>query len=72
MSDLVVVMQQKHTIILIKYNNNSLDENDEEGKEPINIDLTEQKTDPFNNENAIDFRWSDAKEEKRRGRYCFD
>ena len=42
-----------------------MEENDEEGKEPINIDLTEQKTDPFNDENAIDFRWSDAKEEEK-------
>ena len=40
-----------------------MDENDEEEKEPINIDLTEQKTDPYNDENAIDFRWSDVKEE---------
>ena len=28
---------------LIKYNNNNLEENDEEEKEPINIELTEQK-----------------------------
>ena len=41
-----------------------MEENDEEEKEPINIELTEQKTDPYNNENAIDFRWSDAKEEE--------
>ena len=39
---------------LIKYNNN-LEKNEEE-KEPINIELTEQKTDPYNDENAIDFR----------------
>ena len=30
--------------ILIKYNNNNLEENDEEEKEPINIELTDQKT----------------------------
>ena len=47
---------------LIKYNNN-LEENDEEEKEPINIEFTEQKTDPFNDENAIDFKWSDEQEE---------
>ena len=29
--------------ILIKYNNNYLEENDEEEKEPINIELTDQK-----------------------------
>ena len=28
---------------LIKYNNNNLEENDEEKKEPINIELTDQK-----------------------------
>ena len=48
---------------LIKYNNN-LNENDEEEKEPINIELTEQKTDPYNDENTIDFRWSDVQEEE--------
>ena len=36
--------------ILIKYNNNNLEENDEEEKKPINIKLTEQKTDPYNDE----------------------
>ena len=41
-----------------------MEENDEEEKEPINIEFTEQKTDPYNDENAIDFRWSDAKEEE--------
>ena len=29
--------------ILIKYNNNNLEENDEEEKELINIELTDQK-----------------------------
>ena len=28
---------------LIKYNNNNLEENDEEKKEPINIELTDKK-----------------------------
>ena len=39
-----------------------MEENDEEEREPINIDLTEQKTDPYNDEIAIDFKWSDVKE----------
>ena len=54
-----VVMQSKHTIYyvfrknlaaglpvaktLIKYNSNSLEENDEEEKEPINIEFNEEK-----------------------------
>ena len=38
----------------IEYNCNSLEENDEEEKEPINIELTNQKTDPYNYENVID------------------
>ena len=38
--------------------------NDDEEKEPINIELTEQKADPYNDENDIDFRWSDAKEDE--------
>ena len=54
-----VVMQSKHTMsiysikilatgkpvakILIKYNSNRLEENDEEEKEPINIELTNKK-----------------------------
>ena len=41
---------------LIKCNSNNLEENDEEEKEPIHIELTEHKTDPYNDENAIDFR----------------
>ena len=49
--------------ILIKYNNNNLEENDEEEKEPINIELTDQKTDPYNDENSIDSKWSDLTEE---------
>ena len=48
---------------LIEYNSNNLEENDEEEKEPTNIELTEQKTDPHNDENAIDFKWSSVKEE---------
>ena len=41
-----------------------MEENDDEEKEPINIELTEQKTDPYNDENAIYFRWSDEKEKE--------
>ena len=48
---------------LIEYNSNNLEENDEEEKEPINIELTEQKTKPYNDENAIDFKWSGVQEE---------
>ena len=47
---------------LIKYNNNS-EENDEKEKEPINIELAEQKSSSWNDENAICFKWSDVKEE---------
>ena len=50
-------------ITLVRYNNNNLEENNEEEKESINIELTEKKKDPYNNENAIDFRWSGVKEE---------
>ena len=39
-----------------------MEENDEE-KELIDIELTEQKIDPDNDENAIDFNWSNIKEE---------
>ena len=52
---------------LIKYKGNSSEENEEE-KEPIDIEFTEQKTDPYNNENATDFRWSDTW--RRLGRNC--
>ena len=40
-----------------------MEENDEEEKEPINIELTDQKTDPYNDENSIDSKWSDLTEE---------
>ena len=50
--------------ILIKYNSNNLEENDEEEKELINIELiVKKKKDPYNDENAIDSKWSDVKEE---------
>ena len=48
---------------LIEYNSNSSEENNELEKKPINIEFTEQKTDPYNDENAIYFRWSDEQEE---------
>ena len=41
---------------LIKYNSNGLEENDEEENEPIDIELNDQKTDHYNDENAIDFK----------------
>ena len=75
----LVVMQYKHTMsyifykilatgwpvakILIKYNNNNLEENDEEEKEPINIELTDKKTNPYNDEYYIGSKWSDLTEE---------
>ena len=49
--------------ILIKYKNNNLEEIDEEEKEPINIELTDKKTEPYNVENYIDSKWSDLTEE---------
>ena len=48
---------------LIEYNNNNLEENDEEEKKSINIEFTKQKTNLYNNENAIEFRWSGVKED---------
>ena len=48
---------------LIKYNSNRLEENDEEEKEPINIELTDKKADPYNDVNSIDSKWSDLTEE---------
>ena len=48
---------------LIKYNSNRLEENDEEENEPINIELTDKTRDPYNDENAIDSKWSDLTEE---------
>ena len=52
--------------ILIKYNSNNLEENDEEEKEPIDIEFTEQKAGPENDENVIDFKWSDVQEENQK------
>ena len=40
-----------------------MEENDEEEKELINIELTDKKTDHYNDENSIDSKWSDLTEE---------
>ena len=79
LSDLVV-MQSKHTIshiihlnklatglpvakILIKYNINNSEDNQEE-KNPIDIEFSDQKSDPENDENTIiDFRRSGIQKE---------
>ena len=47
----------------IEYNSNNLEGSDDEEKEPIDIEFTEQKTDLDSYENAIDFRWSDVQGE---------
>ena len=77
LSDLVVMQSKTHNVCifhknlatwravaktLIKYNSNNFEENDEEEKEPINIELCEQKIDPYNNENAIDSNWPGVQE----------
>ena len=49
--------------ILIEYNLNDLEENDEGEKDPIEVEFTEQIADPNNDEYAIDFRWSDVQKE---------
>ena len=33
--------------------------------EPINIEFIDQTTNPYNDENAIDFKWSDVIEEDK-------
>ena len=49
---------------LVKYNSNNLEENEEE-KEPIDIELTkEKKADPYNDENAFKFKWSGVQEDE--------
>ena len=40
------------------YKSNRSEENDKDGKEPIDIELTVQKADPENDENEIEFRLS--------------
>ena len=49
----------------IKYKGNNLKENNEEEKRSINIKLTEQKSNTYNYENAIDLKLSDAQEEDK-------
>ena len=49
---------------LIEYNRNSLEESDEEEKEPINFELSEQNQIPIIMINGIDFKWSGVKEEE--------
>ena len=41
---------------LTEYKSNRLEENDKDDKESIDIDFTEQKADPENDENEIEFR----------------
>ena len=41
---------------LIKYNSNDLEENNEEEKESINIEFTNWKANPENDENTIECR----------------
>ena len=40
-----------------------MEENDEVENEPINIELTDKKTNPYKDENSIGFKWSDLIEE---------
>ena len=40
-------------------------ENDEEDMEAIYIEITKEKSDPDNYENAIDFRLSDVQEDEK-------
>ena len=40
-----------------------MEENDEVENEPINIELTDKKTNPYKDENSIGFKWSDLTEE---------
>ena len=47
---------------LIKYNSNRLEEKDEKRRNQLILSLL-SKTYPYNDENAIDFRWSDVAEE---------
>ena len=48
---------------LIKYITNNAEENDEEEKESIYIEFTDQKKRSENDLNAIDLRWSDVEGE---------
>ena len=59
----ILATEKPVTKTLIKYNSSCLEKNDEKEKEPIYIEITDQNADPYNDENAIDFKWSDVKEE---------
>ena len=48
--------------ILIKYNSNNLEETMKKRRSQFILSLL-RKSDLYNDENAIDFRWSDVKEE---------
>ena len=50
---------------LIEFNGNSSEENDDEEKVTINIELSDQKIDHENYKNAIDFRLSDKQREDK-------
>ena len=41
-----------------------MEENKEEERKPIDIELTEQNADPYNDKNASDFRRSDIQEDE--------
>ena len=43
-----------------------MEENENEEKKPIDTELTEQKIDPVNDENYIDFRWSELQKKSRK------
>ena len=45
----------------IAQNNNNSEEEDDEEKETAEIEFTEKKTYPENDEKAIDIRWSDMR-----------
>ena len=47
---------------LIKYNNNNSEVNDEEENELIDVEFNKKKRSSWNDENAIDFKWSDVQE----------
>ena len=59
----LAVTAKPGTKMLIKYNSNSLE--DEEEKELINIELNERRAVHENNENCIEFRLSDKHREEK-------
>ena len=48
---------------LIKYKNNNLEEIMKKRRNQLILSLLNKKKDPYNDENDIDFNWSDVKEE---------